>query len=208
MVYLMGKEEISSNQERNRKFFDKAVWFYENWLVRKINYYIQRRLLNAVRVNPDSYVLDVGCGTGSFLEMLGKRCDAMRLEGVDISENMIMASKLRLENKAHLSVRGVENLAFNKKFDYIFNIDSFHHYADYELAMKNMKSAMKSGGRLVILDFSFGRVGNWIFKHFEPGHSKMFSREEFRKLFEEYGFKKVRQKRIGIFSILTVGVKN
>jgi len=199
---------MNTQQIANRKFFDKAVWFYENWFIRKINYYLQRRLLNAVRVNPDSYVLDVGCGTGSFLEMLGKRGDAVKLEGVDISEKMIMASKRRLGNKAHLSVMGVENLTFNKKFDYIFSIDSFHHYANHELAMKNMKSALKLGGRLVILDFSFGRIGNWIFKHFEPGHSKMLLQDEFREMFERQGFKEVRQKRIGIFSILTVGVKN
>ena len=75
----------NNQQEKNRVFFDKAIWFYETWLVKKINYYLQKKLLKVIKVKPDSYVLDIGCGTGSFLETLDKEGKGVKLEGIDIA---------------------------------------------------------------------------------------------------------------------------
>lgn len=183
------------------------VWFYEIFPVKWINRSIQKKLIRLVQPKDGSRILDAGCGTGSFLEELKKNDDKFELFGIDVSDGMVQRARRRLGKDDNVSKIAVEEIKFIGKFDYIFSIDSFHHYADQERAMEKFSSALKKGGELVVLDFSFGRIGNWIFRHFEPGKSKMFSRAEFREMFRNEGFEDIQQRRMGLFSILTRGRK-
>lgn len=197
------KKRISEN----RKFFDRATRFYEFGLVKIINRMIQKRVLRSVDVKPKSRVLDAGCGTGLFLEILKKKGRNVKLYGIDISKKMVSASKKRLGKEAEISLKPVENLSFRNHFDYIFSVDSFHHYANQEKAMESFRKALKKGGKLVVADFSFGSLGNRIFSSLEPGNSRMHLKKEFKELFKKHGFQRIHQKRLGLFSILTVGEK-
>ncbi|MDP3986689.1 MAG: methyltransferase domain-containing protein [Nanoarchaeota archaeon] len=201
----MRKDDIISNQEKNRKFFDRSVWFYETWIVKRINNTLQKRLLKVVEVRDNSKIIDVGCGTGSLLKLLSEEGKNLKLEGMDISGKMIKEARKKIGKNARLFVGRVEDLDVKNKFDYIFTIDSFHHFADQEKVMDNFFNALKKDGQLVILDFSFGRFGNWLFKHFEPGNSKMLLKGEFKGMFERHEFRIVKQRRLGMFSVLTVG---
>ena len=125
----------------------------------------------------------------------------------NISKKMISVAKKRLGGKAELFQMPVEELKFKNKFDFIVNIDSFHHYANQEKVVVNFYRSLKRGGVLGIADFSFGKMGNYFFKNFEPANSRMLLKKEFYDLFERNNFKKIRQKRLGPFSILTLGEK-
>jgi len=199
-------EKLNSLQKANARFFDKAVWFYEFPFVKIINRMIHKKIAKSVSIEKGSKILDAGCGTGGFLEVLSKN-KSLKLYGVDVSEKMIDLSRERLGKDVVLSRGTVEDLGFKVKFDYIFSMDSFHHYASQKKAVKNFYGALNKGGKIIVSDFSFGLIGNWLFKKFEPGNSRMLSRRGFRNLFEGFGFKDIRQRRIGIFSILTIGVK-
>ena len=200
-------QKIKETQEKNKKFFDKAVNFYEFPFVKILNRFIHKRDLKEVLIKPNSEVLDAGCGSGAFLELIHKKHSDAKFYGIDISEKMLEVARKRLNGKAILSLKSVENLKTKNKFDYLFNIDSFHHYANQKKAMENFHRALKKGGKLVIADFSFGKFGNWFFKHFEPANSRMYLGNEFVELFEEYGFKNIKQKRLGLFSLMTIGEK-
>ncbi|MBU2616427.1 MAG: methyltransferase domain-containing protein, partial [Nanoarchaeota archaeon] len=102
------RERIELQKEQNRVFFDRATWFYETWLVKKINRIFQRRLLKEIQIKKNSKILDAGCGTGTFLETLDKNCENVKLEGIDISVKMVEVSRKRLGKKVCLSVESVE----------------------------------------------------------------------------------------------------
>lgn len=197
--------EVREHQKENRDFFNRLVSFYEFGFVEFVNRRLQKRVLRNVSLK-DSVVLDAGCGTGTFLELVKLEDKKSKIYGIDVSENMIKASEKRLRD-AHLLVESSEDISFKDKFDFIFSIDSFHHYADQEKSIKNFYEALKKGGKLVVADFSLGRFGNWLFKKFEPGNSKMLLKKEFLVIFSKFGFKEVKQKRLGLFSVLTIGSK-
>src|SRR5688500_13421366 len=46
-----------------------------------------------------STVLEIGCGVGAQLRLLGRRYPDLRLTGVDISENQIRRARLLLANE-------------------------------------------------------------------------------------------------------------
>ena len=157
----------------------------------------------------DSKALEIGCADGVIVKkLLQKLPDSFKtITGVDVSPKMIEISKNRLKDKATINLDSIESFSPKNKFNYIFSIDSFHHYANQEKAILNLHQTLKKGGKLIISDFSLGRLGNWFFKKFEPSNSRMLSKKEFKELFEKHKFGIIKQKRVGLFSIVTTGVK-
>lgn len=195
-------------EEKNRKFFNRIAKWYDVSLFRKINERIIERVVRLINVKHDSKILDAGCGTGILLEIFYAEEKKLGLYGIDISEKMIKIAKNKLGNNANLSLQSVEGFDFNgNDFDYVFSIDAFHHYTNQKIAISNFYRILKRGGEFIVVDFSFGKIGNWIFHHIEPGNNKMHTASEFKQLFREHNFLDIQQKKVGIFSILTKGIK-
>ena len=78
---------------------------------------------------PFKSILDVGCGTGALLSMIRDQQKSVRLFGIDLSEEMIKASKAKLQKDADLRVSDSEKTPFKSgSFDLVTCTFSFHHY--------------------------------------------------------------------------------
>lgn len=189
----------------NKRFFDFASRYYDSGLMRKLLNGILEKMLREVKIKNNSEVLDAGCGTGNLLALLEKN-KTLRLEGIDISKKMLDIARKKLK-RAELKLISAENITYKNKFKYIFSTEAFHHYYNQEKAMKNFYSALKNKGKLVIVDLDFGRILNFIFHLIEPGNSRMNSAKDFYEIFKKYKFRNIKQKRIKLFVISTIGEK-
>lgn len=189
--------------EINKRFFDKIARFYDCGLLKILLVDIQKKTLDFIKPKKNSLILDDGCGTGNLLELFGKD---FQLSGIDISPEMLKIAEKKLGKRVKFKLMQAEKLDLKNKFNYIFSIETFHHFTDHNKIMDNFYSALKRNGKLVIVDLNFGKPLNWIFHKFEPGNTKMFSKEEFENLFRKHNFKNIWQKRIGL-AILTIGSK-
>jgi len=190
--------------QENINFFNKMARDYDKgilgiWLNR-----ILRKLIKGIKMKDNSVILDAGCGTGNFLKILSEN-KTLKLYGIDISSKMLEIAKKKLRNRAKLSLIPAEKINYKNKFDYIFSTEAFHHFSGQEKAMKNFDLALKKKGQLIIVDLNFGRILNWIFHKIETGNNKMNSKKEFYKLFKKYGFKNIKQKRVSLFIIASIG---
>ena len=71
-----------------------------------------------------------------------------------------------------------------------------------------MSRVLKKAGKLVIIDTNlFLPALNYLARLIEPGFVKMYTKKEFKRLFEMGGVLLVKQKRVGLFAILNVAVK-
>ena len=200
--------EMEGIVQKNRDFFNKIAKVYEISLFKNINAKMQKKVVQLTNIEYNSKILDAGCGTGILLEILYAEEKNLNLYGIDISEKMLKIAKKKLGNNANISLQSAEELNFgDKSFDYVFVIDAFHHYADQKTAINNFHRILKREGKLIIVDFSFGKLGNWLFHNIEPGNSGMHTVSELMNLFKNYKFKKIKQRKIGIFSTLTRGIK-
>jgi len=163
-------------------------------------------LLKEINLKNSSKILDAGCGTGNFLEILSVN-KTLELYGIDISPRMLEIAKKKLKNKAKLNLIDVEKIGYRNKFDYIFSIEAFHHFSNQEIVMRKFFNALKKKGKLMIVDFDFSLVLNWIFHIIEPGNSKMNSKKDFHNLFKKHNFKNIKQKRFFVFVVMTLGEK-
>ncbi len=99
-----------------------------------------------------TWALDVGCGTGSFSRLLATRSD--RVLALDLSPQMIRIAKQRSVGYSNIDYEIGDAITWDfpvDHFDCIASIATLHHLPIRSL-LKKMKSSLKVGGSLLILD--------------------------------------------------------
>jgi SAM-dependent methyltransferase len=107
-------------------------------------------LLAATSVNKDSYVLDVGCGTGRWSYYLSPKVKFV--EAIDPSDAVFSAVQLT-SGKPNIRVTkaGVSSIPFNDAtFDFIFSLGVLHHIPDTTGAIKRIFQKLKPGGYFLV----------------------------------------------------------
>jgi ubiquinone/menaquinone biosynthesis C-methylase UbiE len=110
-------------------------------------------------------ILDVGCGTGSLLALLGARFPEARLCGVDPAAEMLRVAHSRFGDDPRIVLRGAaaEKLPFDDgSFDLVVSSNSFHHWADQVAGLREIGRVLRADGHLVMTDpFAVG-FRRWI----------------------------------------------
>jgi 2-polyprenyl-3-methyl-5-hydroxy-6-metoxy-1,4-benzoquinol methylase len=132
-----------------RNDFDKiALHDQEGW---GHNNHYHRFLLKQLPMSCGT-VLDIGCGTGEFSRLLAKRAD--QVIAMDLSPTMIEVAKQRSKHYVNIDFQVGDILQSQfpvEQFDAIVSIATLHHLP-VESLLPNLKSALKPGGRLIVLD--------------------------------------------------------
>lgn len=110
------------------------------------------KLLNPTK---GEVILDLGCGTGDLTNKLYE-IGIHNVIGIDKSINMIEQAKAKYPHLKFL-VQDVLDLCYKNEFDAVFSNATLHWVKSPQLALQNMYSSLKSGGRLVA---EFGGKGN------------------------------------------------
>ena len=126
---------------------------------------VVERVLSEADPSPESFAVDLGCGSGQVTLALAKRCRTV--VGVDVSEEMIA---LLLENAEREGVSNVEGRAVpierlglpESSVDLVVSNYALHHLRDRDkqTAVNEAFKWLRPGGMLVIGDMMFGRGGD------------------------------------------------
>lgn len=99
--------------------------------------------------------LELGCGCGAFSDIL--RLEATHLTATDFSDEMVAATKKRLESLNDITIEKANCFKLqypNCSFDTIFAANLLHVIPNPELALQEWRKAMKPGGKLIIISFT------------------------------------------------------
>ena len=194
------------NKEINRTFFNKWSKTYDNPLFQFWMKGFQRPVIKELKLNKNTKILDVSCGTGQFLDQLTGRA---RCYGIDLSEGMVRKAKEKLGLMATLKVANVLQLPFaDNYFDYTVSTEAFHHYDRQKEALTEMVRVTKKKGWVIVSDINFFfRPIHWLFEKFEPGCVKVNRRKQMKELFLRAGLQVIKQKRNFLFAVVTIGKK-
>ncbi len=138
------------------KNIDKKVVdeFGEEWL--KFNEFTNTHIEDAAKhyfdiidekiVNKNTYMLDIGCGTGRWTKYLSSK--AGFIEAVDPSNAIFAADKLLREvENVRLTKASVDTIPFpDETFDFAMSIGVLHHIPDTQQAMNDCVKKVKKGG--------------------------------------------------------------
>jgi ubiquinone/menaquinone biosynthesis C-methylase UbiE len=108
-------------------------------------------LLSIMKIHPEANVLDIGCGSGRFLNKLNAQYKTQRNIGADISLRQL---KFNLSNNPHGNLYclvDAEALPFKDScFDYIFCFDTFEHLPNPGACIKDISRVLKPQGKILL----------------------------------------------------------
>ncbi len=113
-------------------------------------------------------VLDVGCGTGIYLELYQKA--GCNVSGIDQSPSMLQVARNRLGESAHLYLGDASNMPYpDKEFDLIIMSTVLHEMrrAVRAAVINEAKRTLKEDGRILLIDFHPGPIRplkGWFYK--------------------------------------------
>ena len=111
------------------------------------------------------HILDIGCGTGALLKLLGGRYPHADLTGVDASEEMtrMAAAANPFPERTRFVHATAEHLPVgDAHFDLILSTISFHHWADQHRGLHEAARVLAPGGRFLLADH-FVTPLQWVF---------------------------------------------
>lgn len=180
-------EDYISHTDAKRNLFEKVYH-----LVRTISLKRKLKLINSLH-SEEKTLLDIGCGTGDFLETAKK--NEWNVVGVEPDENARTIANSKTNNSA-FDIKHLETLKENS-FDVITLWHVLEHLPDLEMHIKLFKHLLKPNGTLVIAVPNFKSYDAQHYKNFwaaydVPRHLWHFSKASIKKLFHEEQLKLVR----------------
>ena len=103
-------------------------------------------------------VLDLGCGPGVFTIEIAKMVEASgKVFAADLQEGMleIVAGKIKgtsIEQRVHLHKCQTTSIGLSEKTDFILAFWMVHEVPDHERLFEELKSILKPGGKLFIIE--------------------------------------------------------
>lgn len=114
-------------------------------------------------------VLDLGCGTGSYIESQSRSGKHQNIEwhGIDPSAAMLTRARTKV-SRAHFHLGKAETLPFEEGFfDYVTSRFSLHHFDDPRAALRDVHRVLKNNGHFKIVNIAPEQSPNWwIFRYF------------------------------------------
>lgn len=118
------------------------------------------RVIAALGLKAGESVADIGAGTGYFSVRLAKSATAPKVFASDIEPNMVKYLQHRAMKEGLKNVTAVvakaESPNLPEPVDAILIVDTYHHIPNRVAYFSALKTSLKSGGRLAIIDFKKG----------------------------------------------------
>ncbi len=154
--YILGNSRKIYVFATNGDNIDKAVVesFGEEWL--RFQYFTDEMIdmwaqdyfdiVDEKVISKESYVLDIGCGTGRWSKYLSSKVKF--IEAIDPSDSIAAADNL-LKNidNVRLTKAGIESIPFDdESFDFVMCIGVLHHTPNPQKSMIDCVKKVKKGG--------------------------------------------------------------
>jgi SAM-dependent methyltransferase len=114
-------------------------------------------ILGALNLQRTSVVADIGAGTGYFSVRLAKRIPEGKILAADIEPDMVryLGERALREHLTNLVPVQASADAANlpDQVDVVLVVDTYHHIGDRIQYFTQLKSSLRTAGRLVIIDF-------------------------------------------------------
>ncbi len=152
---MSNKEKVASRYNRWTRFYDAIDNFP---IVSRPQRKWREAAVDALELEGDEVVLDVGAGSGQMLTMIAKRLEDGKAIGTDISEGMIRVTSRRIEReklgeRAEALKDDIEDSSFpDDYFDRIIATFTFTTIPDPVSAARECARILKPEGKMIVLD--------------------------------------------------------
>jgi demethylmenaquinone methyltransferase / 2-methoxy-6-polyprenyl-1,4-benzoquinol methylase len=154
--------------EKNKKtqvaeMFDSIAGQYDQlnrFLSARIDLVWRKKAIRFLKKYQPKHILDVATGTADMAIMACKRLKPEKIEGIDISANMLELGRKKIEkeglgDKIRLQLGDSETINFpDNSFDAVMVAFGVRNFENLEKGLLEMWRVLRPGGRLMVLEFS------------------------------------------------------
>jgi ubiquinone/menaquinone biosynthesis C-methylase UbiE len=141
------QEQQDWNEEMVKKYDPDAFHNHPNPIIRFIEERRVRVLLRMLDPQPDSKVLDLGCGAGNVLERVPQGI----LFGYDLSPSMLEKARARMGSDTDLRQGDAAHLPYEDgMFDRVYCTEVLEHVPDPLEVVREMARVLAPDGKIVI----------------------------------------------------------
>ena len=141
----------------HHRFQDAEKWAKEFDNPERDAWQKPEEILDALHLKRNSLVADLGAGTGYFSVRIAKRIPEGKIFAIDIEPDMVryLGARARREQLINLVPvqASVDAVNLPEPVDVALVVDTYHHVGNRTQYFAKLKSTLRPGGRLVIVDF-------------------------------------------------------
>ena len=140
-------------------------------LIEQAEHWRHRLIADGTTLTPDTRLLEVGCGVGAVLAVLGQEFPGIRLHGVDIEPKQLDFARGHLERagvEATLLEADAHALPFeDESFDHVWMMWFLEHIAFPPEVLREARRVLVPGGAITAIEVDYASV------HAEPSTSAL-----------------------------------
>lgn len=174
-------EHVAHSQEILEKTADTRMMIYNDRI---------KKLFSRITV-PVKSVLEIGCGTGNFLQRIREIKPELTVTGIELSPDAVRLTKKKGLNCCHSSAEEFAEKT-GSKYDLILGFEVLEHVFDPPSLINALFKLLRKGGTLYMtmpnyLSYDFLQIGECYRNFFGPSHLNYYNPFSIMKLLESGG---------------------
>ncbi len=115
-------------------------------------------LINALNLQPDDVVADIGAGSGYFTFRISPRVPQGKVLAVDIQPEMLEMIERKQQNEGGTNVQTILGTVDNPQLpsdsvDWVLLVDAYHEFSHPYEMMRDVADALAPGGRVALVEY-------------------------------------------------------
>lgn len=167
---LRGQPRTGSHAERLQAFYAPQATRYDAFRARLLHG--RETMIERLEIPVGAHVVELGCGTGSSLAMLGERVAGLaQFDLVDLCPALLAQARQRAAGLANVAVIEADAALWQpaRPADRVFLSYALTMMPDWQRTIDNAHSMLAPGGRIGVVDFHLpvaaSRLGNAFWRH-------------------------------------------
>ncbi|MCF7885332.1 MAG: class I SAM-dependent methyltransferase [Candidatus Marinimicrobia bacterium] len=147
-------------------FFNKKAYYWQNVRHATSEHY---EVLKQIQLESESRVLDIGCGTGKLFPIIAGLGENIKIVGLDMCKEMLKyAEKFPYPNLETIHSFCEEMPLESNSIDVVFINDTFPHFHNWNLALREIKRVLKNKGHLYLVHSNGSQEVNQTHRNIGP----------------------------------------